>query len=100
MDNSLTILKAVDLLAKRKEVIDRNVKIPNLDGVKKWIIKETRLGIPELKKEMEKPGVSRDLKIAYQWSIDVNLAVKKIVRNVPPFPFVKKSLMEMKKKAD
>lgn len=96
----LAILKAVDLLSKREEVIKRKVKILKLNGVKDWIKKETKLGIPALKKEVEKLNVSRDLKIAYQWSIDVNQSVEKIVRNIQPFPYVKECFKKMKKNAD
>ena len=41
-----------------------------------------------------------DLKVVLAWSVDVNAAVKKIVRDVPPFPFVRDCLDRIASKAD
>ncbi|MEW5814952.1 MAG: HAD family hydrolase [Spirochaetota bacterium] len=93
------VLKALSLLSERKEVKARNVTVGRLSGLKKWMEKETRLGNPALKAELER-NPDPDLKLAYEWSIDVNAAVEKIVRNVPPFPFVRECLAKIREKAD
>jgi phosphoglycolate phosphatase-like HAD superfamily hydrolase len=41
-----------------------------------------------------------DLKQALEWSVAVNESVEHIVRNVPPFPYVRQSLEKLTGKAD
>ncbi|MBN2737098.1 MAG: HAD hydrolase-like protein [Spirochaetales bacterium] len=94
------LIHALDLLRVRKEVLDRGANIPELQGVRDWIARETKLGNPALKNEVEKHAPHPDLVLTYAWSFDVNEAVKKIVRNVPPFPLVKECLEKINQKAD
>ena len=77
-------------LAEREEV-KSGFKVPNLDLLRKWTVKETKLGNPALEAYVEKtkdPLLTKTLK----WSIAVNDTVARIVRGVPPFPFVRESL--------
>ena len=64
-----------------------------------WIKVETKLANPALAKAAESSG-HPDLKQALTWSQDVNAAVEKIVRWVPPFPYLRESLEKLKDKAD
>jgi phosphoglycolate phosphatase-like HAD superfamily hydrolase len=93
------VIVALDLLAEREEVKVRNVDIPKIQDLRDWVKRETRLGNPVLEQELKK-NPSKDLEMALSWSLDVNAAVKKIVRNVPPFPKVRESLEKIKSKAD
>ncbi|MDR2542416.1 MAG: HAD family hydrolase [Treponema sp.] len=93
------IIKALDLLRQRPQVIKRGAKIMETSALKAWIQRESKLGNPALKTELEKTSNS-ELQVAYQWSLDVNAAVEKIIRGVPPFPFFKESLDKMQQKAD
>ncbi len=93
------VIHSLDLLAGREEVIRRNVKIPGMDALREWIKIESKLGNPALKKIIDKND-SIELSQLYEWSIDVNNTVEKIVRNVPPFPLVKESLQKIQKLAD
>jgi phosphoglycolate phosphatase-like HAD superfamily hydrolase len=95
----LAVIMALDLLRERPEVQARNVAVPRLDGIRSWIKRETKLGNPALKKELEKTG-DADLALAYEWSIAVNESIEKMVRNVPPFPLVRESLLALEGKAD
>ncbi|MDX9957546.1 MAG: HAD family hydrolase [Clostridia bacterium] len=95
----LAIIRALDLLRERPEVQARNVMVPRLDGIRSWIKRESKLGNPALKKELEKTG-DADLALAYEWSIAVNESIEKMVRNVPPFPLVRESLQALEGKAD
>jgi phosphoglycolate phosphatase-like HAD superfamily hydrolase len=70
-----------------------------MSGLKDWIKRETKLGVPALKAEVERTG-DADLSVVYRWSVDVNQTVEKIVRDVPPFPLVRESLEAMRGKAD
>jgi hypothetical protein len=89
----------LDLLAERPEVARRGVKLPNLDGLRGWLARETRLGNPALKAEVARTG-DPDLVQALAWSEAVNRSIGEIVRDVPPFPLVRESLGAMVSKAD
>jgi len=90
---------ALDLLSRRKEIKDRHAIIPEMGGLRDWIKRETRLSNLVLEDEV-KTTRNPDLALALEWSTEVNAAVKKIVRNIPPFPFVIESLQEMQSMAD
>ncbi|WP_437205664.1 HAD family hydrolase [Planctomicrobium sp. SH664] len=92
-------LKALDLLAARKEVQARGVKIPKLQGVRDWIQRETKLGTKTVVPEAERTG-DPDLKQAAEWSVAVDKAVADLVHGVPPFPGVVEALKTMQKQAD
>jgi phosphoglycolate phosphatase-like HAD superfamily hydrolase len=92
-------LKALDLLGERPEVQRRGFRAPPLKGMRDWIKRETKLGNPTLKAEVEKTG-DPDLARAYAWSVEVNEAVEAIVKDVPPFPLVRESINEMIGRAD
>ncbi len=93
------VIQTLELITERPETKARGVSVPAMSGLKDWIKLETKLGIPALKAELERTG-NEDLAIVYRWSVEVNEAVEKIVRNVPPFPLVRESLEAMRGKAD
>lgn len=96
------LVTALDLLRERPEVRLANVEIPALEGVKKWISHAKKLGNPELEQAIQKSNglEKKDLERAYQWSKDVNAAVRSVVRNVAPFPFFREALARMSEHAD
>jgi phosphoglycolate phosphatase-like HAD superfamily hydrolase len=89
----------LDLLADRPEVVRRGIKLPALAGLREWLTRETRLGNPALKAEVDRTG-DPDLIRALAWSEAVNRSIEEIVRDVPPFPLVRESLQAMVNKAD
>ena len=93
------LLETLEWLQKRPEVQARGVKIDMPAGLVKWIKEETKLGNPALKTAVEKAG-DPDLKQALEWSVAVNESVEHIVRNVPPFPYVRECLEKLTGKAD
>ena len=93
------VIKALDLLREREEVKTRGAKIVKLKKLEAWTKKESKLGNPALKALVEKTG-DPELQRVYRWSLDVNEAVAKIVRDVPPFPLFRESLKKMIKTAD
>jgi len=95
----LAVIAALGFLREHPEVIKRGAKIMEVPALIDWVQRETKLGNPALKAEIEKTG-NPELKISYQWSLDVNEAVKKIIRDVPPFPLFRESLVKMNNKAD
>ena len=93
------VLKALDLLRDRPEVVKRGADIVRLPKLEEWTKRESKLGNPTLKMEIDRTG-DPELKRVYRWSLDVNEAVEKIVRDVPPFPLFRESLQKMITKAD
>ena len=88
-----------DLLGDWDEPVSRGYKIPEIDSLRRWIKDETRLANPVLE---EKVAETKDpiLKRALDWSQAVNETIEKIVRNVPPFPYVRQSLEKISQNAD
>ena len=93
------LIKAFDLLRDRAEVQERNVEIPVAQPLRDWIKRETKLGNPALKTEVEKNS-NPILKQALGWSESVNSTVADMVHGVPPFPFVRESLEKISQWAD
>ncbi len=93
------LIDAIDLAAEREEVKKRGFKIPETDSLRKWIGTETKLGNPALEEIVKKTG-DPVLERALKWSKAVNKSVADIVRDVPPFPFVRESLAKLAGIAD
>jgi phosphoglycolate phosphatase-like HAD superfamily hydrolase len=89
----------LDLLRERAEVTRRGVRIPPLTGVADWISRESKLGMPALKAEVDRTN-DPDLATTYAWSQAVNDSIDGMVRGVPPFPFVCDSLDKLMGEAD
>ncbi len=93
------LIKVFELLADRKEVQERGFKLPEYGKLLEWQNTEKNLGNPALIKAVEEtkdPVLERTLR----WSVAVNDTVTKIVRDVPPYPYAKKSLEKMQEYAD
>lgn len=88
-----------DLLAERPEVLARKVRPPEVPSLREWIKTETKLGNPALKALAEKNG-DPVLKQALAWSEAVNAAIEEMVKGIPPFPFVRESLVALNTVAD
>lgn len=93
------LIRAMELLAERKEVKLRNANIIDISSVIEWTKKESKLGNPALEKyaaETNDPIINLTLK----WSKEVNVEIEKLVFDIPPFPFVKESLAKIFDRAD
>jgi len=91
--------KAFDLLRDREAVKRRGVEIFEFEALKAWTTRETKLGNPALKAEIERTN-NEELKRVYDWSLAINEAVARVVKGVKPFPLVKESLQKLEKNAD
>ncbi len=91
--------KAFDLLREREAVKRREVEIFEFKALKAWTARETKLGNPALKAEIERTN-NEELKRVYDWSLAINDAVARVVTGVKPFPLVKESLQKLQKNAD
>jgi phosphoglycolate phosphatase-like HAD superfamily hydrolase len=93
------LVEVLEWLKKRPEVRARGMEIRVPASLVEWMNRETKLGNPALAQAVEETG-DPELKHALQWSTAVNDTVEKIVRGVPPFPFVRESLQKLADKAD
>ncbi len=95
----LALIETIRLLSERPEVKARGMVLPDLSPLEKWTQKETKLGNPALElyaQAADDPVIDR----TYAWSLKVNQDIGEMVYGMPPFPFVKESLMKMQEKAD
>jgi phosphoglycolate phosphatase-like HAD superfamily hydrolase len=91
--------KTFDLLRQRSSVVKRNFRVPELKDLQAWTQKETKLGNPALKAEIERTH-SEQLKQIYDWSLAINEAVERVVVGVSPFPLVRECLEKLHRNAD
>ena len=93
------LLMVFDLLAERPEVLARKVRAPEVPTLREWVKTETKLGNPALKAEVQKTD-DLILKQALAWSEAVNAAIEDMVKGIPPFPYVRESLVALSSLAD
>lgn len=93
------LVLTMDLLMERMEVLRRRPRIPSLTGLRGWVARETRLSNPALAAEAAATG-DPDLVQALEWSEAVNRSIADLVKDVPPFPYVRESLESMQGRAD
>lgn len=93
------IIRSLDLLAQRPEVIKRGYVKPDLSSLRHFVKTETKLANPALEtitSHTNDPILKQTLK----WSKGVNQSVEEIVRGVPPFPYVRQCLEKASTSAD
>jgi len=95
----LALQHVMNFLREREEVKRRSVNIAELPSLKAWTERETKLGNPALEAEVQKTG-DPELAKCLDWSKTINEAVARIVKGVPPFPGVRKSLEKLSPLAD
>jgi phosphoglycolate phosphatase-like HAD superfamily hydrolase len=93
------LIEALQWLRERPEVIARGVEIRIPAGLVEWMKRETKLGNPALEAAAKATG-DADLKQALAWSKAVNATVGDVVRDVPPFPYVRECLEKLAPVAD
>jgi phosphoglycolate phosphatase-like HAD superfamily hydrolase len=93
------LVEQLDWLRRRPEVKARNIDVPKLQGLIDWMARETKHGNPTLEKAVAETG-DEDLKLVYAWSIAVNKTIADMVRDVPPFPYVRPCLELLAPRAD
>lgn len=93
------LIETLEWLARRPEVRARHAQIRIPAGLVDWLKRETKLGNPALKQAAHETG-DPDLRQALEWSQAVNDTVERIVRGVPPFPYVRECLDKLAPVAD
>jgi len=93
------LIKVMDLLAERPEIIEMEYKLPDMDPLREWIRKETKLGNPAFK-EYVKNNPHPALVPVLKWTLAVNEDIAAWLRNTPPFPYARKSIERLSREAD
>ena len=93
------LVEQLDWLRRRPEVKARGINVPDPQGLREWIPRETKLGNPALQRAVEETD-DPDLRQALEWSLAVNRAIAEMVHGVPPFPYVRECLERLADEAD
>ena len=93
------LIMVFDLLQELPQVQARKTAIPSAQSLRDWIARESKLGNPTLKAEIERTG-DPVLKQALAWSEAVNADIARMVHDVPPFASVRESLEKLQNVAD
>jgi len=93
------LIMVFDLLEERAEVRQRGVRLPDITPLREWVSRETKLSNESLRHEAERTGAPL-LATALAWSIRVNADVAETVHDIPPFPFMRESLVKLAGMAD
>ncbi len=90
------LINVLDLLAERKEVKSRNFRMPDYESLHKWVETAPILNNDAVAKLTDDPVMARTL----EWSYNMNRRVAQMVRDIPPFPYVRESLERLSQFAD
>lgn len=79
------LIKVFDLLKEREEVTGSNCKLPDLEPLREWVSRETKLSNSTLRNYYESVH-NNDLEKVLIWSEAVNTEIGKWLHGIPPFP--------------
>ncbi|MBR3837894.1 MAG: HAD hydrolase-like protein [Clostridia bacterium] len=94
------LLKALEVLAPRKEVLERGFQVPTLSELSAYVEKGGLLSNAGLEEYLKEHPDSEEFRNILKWSCQVNLEIGKTVFGVPPFPHVRESLSRLSETAD
>lgn len=93
-----------ELLPSHPKVKESGFKVPQFEYYCKWVNDPNSLlsndGLKQAIAKATDPKEKAELEITLDWSKRVNQAVADIVKNVPPFKYVRESLEKIVQKAD
>ncbi|MCJ7728839.1 MAG: HAD hydrolase-like protein [Sedimentisphaerales bacterium] len=93
-----------DLLPSHPMVKARNFKVPQFPHYYAWVDNPKSVlsneGLKKAVAEAADPQAKRELALALAWSERVNWAIGEIVKEMPPFPYVRESLEKIRPLAD
>lgn len=100
MNRFLTLLKALEQLSQRPEVIERGFVPPVLPQLQEYVAQGHPLNNAGLEDYLQQHPDAQELRRVLEWSLDVNRRVAELVRGVKPFPHVRESLEKIARYAD
>jgi len=93
------LIRVMDLLAERPEVAYRGVTLPDMEPLREWVKKETRLGNPVFS-EYVRANPCPALEKVLDWTLAINEDIAAWLRDTPPFPYARKSIEKLNRVAD
>ena len=94
-----SVVRVFDLLEKRKEIRDKNYKLPDLISLKEWLKRETKLSNANLRAYFES-AYDPDLEKVVNWTEAVNKDITFRMRKIPPFPHARSAVEKLSSIAD
>ncbi len=93
-----------ELLPSHPQVKARGFKVPEFKYYVSWVNNPSSLlsnaGLQKAIEQAQNPQARSELELALKWSKRVNELVAEVVKNLPPFPYVRESLEKVIAKAD
>ena len=93
------LVKVFELLAQRKEILEAGIKLPDMQPLKFWINRETRLGNQSLRLFCEK-NPDPSLEKVLEWSEAINAEIRKWLQGVRPFKGARECIGKISDNAD
>jgi phosphoglycolate phosphatase-like HAD superfamily hydrolase len=94
-----SLIKVFELLSNRKEIRESGIRLPDLGFLENWVKTETKMGNAALLKYFES-NYNPDLEKVVKWTYAVNEDIGKWLRNIPPFPHARTSILKLSAIAD
>ena len=95
----VAVQKALELMRDWPVFAERGLTVRNMPALDAWLKEETKLGNPTLEARVKASGDAELAKLL-AWSKEVNQNIANMVHGVPPFPWVRQSLEEIRPRAD
>ena len=94
------LVRAMDLLRARREVIERGFTPMELPNLKAYLASGATLSNAGLKEYLAAHPEAEDVRTVAAWSEDVNARIARVVHGVPPFPHAREGLKLLGEQAD
>ena len=95
------LVRTLDLLFDRPEVQEVGLQKPDLTSLREWIKVTPSLSSPALRRYVEENHIQDETLLrAARWGEEVDENIRRIVRNILPFPNVKPTLAKIREYAD
>ena len=95
----IALIKVFDLLRERPEVVASGLSIPELNALRAYIDSGKGLSQPAMRAYVDETG-DGEIRSLLEWGDAVNAAIEHKVKQIPPFPWARRSLELLKGKAD
>ena len=94
------LIQTFDMLRARPQVRARNAQVPAVPGLRAFVVDDVYPKSDSGLRSYMEARTSPELETALTWTTQGNAIVARIVRGVPPFPYVRQSLDFLADKAD
>lgn len=96
----LALIKSLDFLSERKEVLERGFATPKLEQFRQYISEGRALSNAGMEEYLIERPDAEEIRNILKWSVNVNDRIAEMVHGVPPFPHVRDSLCRLSEYAE